>query len=244
MEKITAVIVDDEPEARDIIERLLSDFADVHVMAKDESVNKAVSSIFKFHPDLVFLDIDMPVKNGFDLVKEIKELGLNPTIIFVTAYNHYAIDAIKHAAFDYLVKPVDIDDLKNSIDRYKEERKSNTSLARIENLLQALQVEKLKFSTRTGYIFINPAEIIYCQADGNYTDLYLTTEEKQTVTVNIGRLEHLLPPAKFSKINRSVIINKQYLTELNRKERQCILKVNDEEISFSVPSKFLSLTDF
>ena len=243
MEKITAIIVDDEPEARDIIESLLSDFSDVKVLAKDESVNKAVHSIHEFNPDLVFLDIDMPVKNGFDLIREIKEYGLNPTIIFVTAYNHYAIDAIKHAAFDYLVKPVDIDDLKNSIDRYKEERKSNTSLARIENLLQALQVEKLRFSTRTGYIFINPAEIIYCQADGNYTDLFLANDEKQTITINIGRLEHLLPPSKFSKINRSVIINKQYLTAINRKEKQCILRVNEEDILFGVPSKFLSLID-
>jgi DNA-binding LytR/AlgR family response regulator len=243
MEKITAVVVDDEPEARDIVANLLSDFSDIHVLAKADSVDNAVKSIRENNTDLVFLDIDMPRKNGFDLVRELKTLGLNPTIIFVTAYNHFAIEAIKHSAFDYLVKPVDIDDLKKSIERYKVERKSDTCLARIENLLQALQVEKLRFSTRTGYIFINPAEIIYCQAEGNYTDLYLTTEEKQTVTINIGRLEQILPNSKFSKINRSVIINKQYLTEINRKEKKCILRVNDEEILFCVPAKYIGLLE-
>jgi len=243
MEKITAVIVDDEPEARDIVESLLSDFSDIQVLAKEESVNKAVKSIREYDPDLVFLDIDMPRKNGFDLVREIKELDINPAIIFITAYNQFAIEAIKHAAFDYLVKPVDIDDLTQTIERYKVDRKAAGSLDRIENLLQALQVEKLKFSTRSGYIFVNPAEIIYCQAEGNYTDIFLASGEKQTITINIGRLENILPNTKFSKINRSVIINKQFLTEINRKDKKCILRVNDENISFCVPPKYINELD-
>jgi len=243
MERITAIIVDDEPAARDLMANLLSDFADIQVLAKDNNVNKGINSICKYNPDLVFLDIDMPRKNGFDLVREIKELGIIPTIIFVTAYNQYAIEAIKHAAFDYLVKPIDIDDLKQSIERFKVERKSISSLDRIENLLQALQEEKLKFTTRTGYIFINPAHIIYCQASGNYTDLFLTNENKQTVTINIGRIEHMLPETKFSKINRSVIINKLFLSEINRKDKKCILRLKEEKISFCIPPKYISLLD-
>jgi DNA-binding LytR/AlgR family response regulator len=243
MEKITAIIVDDEPEARYIIASLLADFSDVEVLSKEESVDLALIAVRKLKPDLIFLDIDMPKKNGFELIRELREYNLNPTIIFITAYNQFAIEAIKHAAFDYLVKPVDIDDLKQSIERYKVERKSTVSLDRIENLLHALQEEKIKFSTRTGYIFINPAEIIYCQADGNYTDLFMTNDEKQTVTINIGRLEHLLPETKFSKINRSVIINKQFLAEINRKDKKCILRVNDEDISFCIPLKYISSLD-
>ena len=241
MEKITAIIVDDEPEARYIIASLLADFSDVEVLSKEESVDRALIAVRRLKPDLIFLDIDMPKKNGFELVRELRKYNLNPTIIFITAYNQFAIEAIKHAAFDYLVKPVDIDDLKQSIERYKVERKSTDCLGRIENLLQALQEEKLKFSTRTGTTYINPAEIIYCQADGNYTDLYLTGDEKQTVTINIGRLEYILPETKFMKINRSVIINKQFLTEINRKDKKCILCVNDEEISFCIPPKYIKL---
>ncbi|MCD4664888.1 MAG: LytTR family DNA-binding domain-containing protein, partial [Bacteroidales bacterium] len=243
MEKIKAIIVDDEPDARDIIASLLSDFSDVEVLSKEESVDKALTTVRRLKPDLIFLDIDMPKKNGFELVKELRDYNLNPTIIFITAYNQYAIEAIKHAAFDYLVKPVDIDDLKQSIERYQVERKSVASLDRIENLLQAFQEEKLKFSTRTGSVFINPAEIIYCQADHNYTDLFMTNEKKQTVTISVGRLEQILPQTKFSKINRSVIINKQFLTEINRKDKKCILRVNDEDISFCMPAKYISELD-
>lgn len=241
MEKITAIIVDDEPEARDIIASLLSDFSDVEVLSKDESVDQALISIKNLQPEVVFLDIDMPRRNGFELIRELKENNLSPAIIFVTAYNQFAIDAIKHSAFDYLVKPVDIDDLNQSIERFKNEQREDSSLDRIENLLQALQEEKLKFSTRTGFVFINPAEIIYCEADHNYTNLFLSNSEKQTVTLNVGRMEHILPSTKFSKINRSVIINKQYLAEINRKEKKCILKVNDEEISFCMPLSYLKL---
>ncbi len=242
MEKIKAIIVDDEPDARDIIADLLSDFSDVEVLSKEESVDKALTVVRRLKPDLIFLDIDMPKKTGFDLIRELKEYNLNPAIIFVTAYNEYAIEAIKHAAFDYLVKPIDIDDLKQSVERYKKERNSAPRLDRIETLLKSMQEERLKFSTRTGYIFIDPSEIIYCQAHHNYTDLIMTNDKKQTVIVNIGRIENMLPKAKFIKVNRSVIINKQFLTEINRKEKKCILRVNDEDISFCMPKEYIKLT--
>ena len=177
MEKIKAIIVDDEPEARDIIASLLADFGDVEVLSKDESVDDAYLSIVRHEPDLVFLDIDMPKKNGFELIHKLKASKYSPAVIFITAYNQFAIDAIKHAAFDYLLKPVDIDELKRSIVRYKEEVRSKSTLSRIENLLQALQEEKIRFNARTGTIYINPAEIVYCQADGNYSDLYLSDKD-------------------------------------------------------------------
>lgn len=241
MEKIKAIIVDDEPEARDIISNLLSDFSDVEVLSKDENVDQALESVRNHNPDLIFLDIDMPNKDGFELLKKLKETPYDPSIIFVTAYNQFAIEAIKHSAFDYLLKPVDIDELKQSIRRYKSDVKAMSSLSRIENLLQALQQEKLKFSSRTGSIFLNPADIIYCQADGNYTDLFMAGGAKQTVTMNIGRMEILLPHNQFKKISRSIIINKQYLSEINRKEKVCKLCVNNESISLKIPSKYISL---
>ena len=243
MEKISAIIVDDEPEARDIIASLLNDFTEIEVVSQEQSVDHALGSVLKLKPDLIFLDIDLPKKNGFELIRELRKYNLFPTIIFITAYNQFAIEAIKHAAFDYLVKPVDIDDLKQSIERYKSERRSVATLDRIENLLQALQEDKIKFSTRTGYDFISPAEIIYCQADHNYTDLFLIYDRKQTVTTNLGRVEFMLPDRKFLKINRSVIINKQFLTGINRKDKKCILRVNDEEISFCIPKNYIAMLE-
>jgi DNA-binding LytR/AlgR family response regulator len=240
MEKITAVIVDDEPEARELMKSLLSDFSDVEVVAANENVDKALISITNLKPDLLFLDIDMPGKNGFDLLHELKSFALHPTIIFVTAYNQFAIQAIKHAAFDYLVKPVDIDDLKSTIDRFKGDHQSVSSLKRIENLLQNLQDDKLRFSTRSGFIFISAADIVYCQAEGNYTDLHFANGEKQTITVNVGRLDGQLSSSKFTRISRSLIINQHYLAEVRRKDKLCILRVNDRVIELPVSSKFLN----
>jgi two-component system LytT family response regulator len=239
VEKIRAIIVDDEPEAREIMMHLLTDLEEVEILARDSNVEDAYQSVATHKPDLVFLDIAMPEKDGFSLLSKLKESEHTPSIIFVTAYNQFAIKAIKHAAFDYLMKPVDVDELRQSIVRFKKERHAQASLSRIENLLQALQEEKLCFNSRTGSVYLNPADIVYSEADGNYSILHLFDRKKITLTINIGRLLESLPPMKFSKISRSLIINKQYLSEVNRKEKTCILKVNDEEIRLNLSSRYL-----
>lgn len=241
MEKIKAIIVDDEPEAREIMERLLQDFGEVEVVSSNASVGEAFASVVKYNPDLVFLDIDMPVQDGFVLIEMLRKTQFMPTFIFVTAYNQFAIEAIKHAAFDYLLKPVDIDELKRSISRYREQFRSETTLSRIERLLISLQEEKIHFNTRTGTIYLNPADVIYCEADGNYSTLFLAGDARQTVTMNIGRLEEVLPVDRFAKISRSVIINKSYLSEINRKEKVCKLKVRGDCITLHISRRYLNV---
>ncbi len=240
MEKIKAIIVDDEAEARDIMSNLLKDFPQVEVLARDAGVDEAFLSIKKYRPDLVFLDIDMPGKSGFELIRMLKPTIFRPAFIFITAYNQFAIEAIKHAAFDYLLKPVDMEELRSSIERYKEEVGNKTELGRIENLLLSLQEEKISFSSRSGTLYLYPDDITYCQADGNYTTLYLVGKSPQTVTMNLGRLEANLPTARFAKISRSLIINKRYLSEIKRKEKKCSLLVENELISLNIASKYIS----
>jgi len=113
------------------------------------------------------------------LISELKRLKVFPTIVFVTAYNNFAIDAIKQSAFDYLVKPIDFDDLKNTILRFRTEKRCNPFEEKIDNLLSFIKQEKLSFKTKTGGIFINPQEIVYCQADGNYVDIFI--DENRTL---------------------------------------------------------------
>jgi two-component system LytT family response regulator len=170
----------------------------------------------------------------------LKPTAFRPTYIFITAFNQFAIEAIKHSAFDYLLKPVDRDELRASISRYKEEAGSNVALERIETLLQALQEDKIMFSSRTGNLYLKPDDIAYCKADGNYTTLFLATKKEQTVTINLGRLIKILPSAQFAKISRSLIINKRYLSEINRKERTCILLVKDESIILNISPRYIS----
>jgi two-component system LytT family response regulator len=181
----------------------------------------------------------MPVKTGFDLVNELKNYDVFPTVIFVTAFDKYAIEAIKHAAFDYLVKPVDVNDMQLCISRYKAEESHKHFTEKIENLLTNISKKKVKFNTREGFVFIDIDEIISCIAARNYTNIYLSYDnEKQTVTMNLGRLLEMLP-ANFIRINKSTVINKNFLKEVNRKTKKCKLVHNAKEYIFDIPKSYI-----
>ena len=125
MEPIRAVIVDDEPEAIEFLGSMIDDLSqeeDIRVIAGDTSAASALNTILKLKPEIVFLDIDMPGKNGFELAEEIVNHNMNPAIIFVTAFDKFAVRAIRHSAFDFLLKPVDPDELRLAISRYKKNK--------------------------------------------------------------------------------------------------------------------------
>jgi DNA-binding NarL/FixJ family response regulator len=125
MGPITTILVDDEPEALERLEFLLNYFKEIKILAKFTNVDKALEGVIKLKPDIVFIDVEMPEKNGFEFVREIKDKNVFPAFIFVTAYEQYAIKAIKESAFDYLIKPIDIDELSQTIKRFsnrKEEK--------------------------------------------------------------------------------------------------------------------------
>jgi len=117
--KINCIIVDDETEALDRMESLLKHFEQIAILSKEWDAERAIQTIVDIVPDIVFIDVEMPKKTGFDVVREAREKNVFPTFIFVTGYNQYAIKAIKNAAFDYLLKPVDIDELAEAIERYE-----------------------------------------------------------------------------------------------------------------------------
>lgn len=118
---INALIVDDEEDARDILERVLMRLNNINIVGKAAYADEGFEMALKRNPDIIFLDIQMPGKDGFGLVEQLKKFNLKTTIIFVTAHVEYAINALKVAAFDYLLKPVEFSDLKNTIQRYREE---------------------------------------------------------------------------------------------------------------------------
>lgn len=122
MTKINCIIVDDEREALDRFETLLKHFGQINILSKEWNAESAIQRIIDFTPDIVFLDMEMPCKTGFDVVNEVRLQKVNPTFIFVTGYNQYAIKAIKTGAFDYLLKPVDIDELAEAVKRYEYQR--------------------------------------------------------------------------------------------------------------------------
>lgn len=122
MEKCTCIIVDDEIKVADRLKHLILDFTDLDVLHVETNPEKAIEHICKSNPDIVFLDIEMPKKSGFEVIDEVKKSEFHPEFIFVTAFDHYAIKAVKEHAFDYLMKPVDVDELKECIVRYKRKK--------------------------------------------------------------------------------------------------------------------------
>lgn len=240
--KITAIIVDDEKSAQEVLVELLSTIPGVEVLDRLTNVDDALVSVLKHVPDLIFLDIELPGKNGFELIHELINYKIRPQIIFVTAFNEYAISAIHHSAFDYLLKPINPDDLQASIDRFRRYRADSDVLERLENLLRQLKHEKIRFNNRTGFIYIDPDEIIYCEADGNYTNIYLDRDQKENITQNLGSVEGMMND-QFIKISRSTIINLKYLSRVCRKSRICFLEKNKIKYKVEVSKSYLKSFD-
>jgi two-component system LytT family response regulator len=245
MEKpITAIIIDDEQEACDLLENLLDKHPEIIVIGAVNSVDEGVRCFVENQPDIVFLDVQMPQKNGFEFLHEINEFNIETTIIFVTAYHEFAIEAIRHAAFDYLLKPINQIELKKAILRYQNKTNAESFKKNIPELLENIKgLNKIQLNTRTGYKFLDPDDIIYLQADGNYCIIHLKTSNFIS-TLNLGKVEEIIPTNYFLRISRSLIINKKYLTSVDRKKRTCLIEFNDEKILLEIAKSFLKQLKF
>ena len=230
------IIVDDEPHAVDQMRKLLSEENRLEVIAGLSDPQEAVEEIIRTLPDLLFLDIQMPGMNGFELVTRLKEAGVHPAVVFVTAYDHFAVDAIRAAAFDFLLKPVDKKELHLCLDRFFADREKNDLETRYLDLLKAVNPhQKVRFSTPGGFVVLNMSDIVYIQADWNYARVFLGAGKTESLTMNLGAVEKRLPMTQFMRVNRSVIVNLQYLKHVKRVTRKCILEKDGEEFSFPIP---------
>ena len=229
------LIIDDDPGAIDILTCLLEDFEEITEVKSANGVDQGITQIMKRLPDLVFLDIDMPGKNGFEFIHELNQLGLSTTIIFQTAHSKYSIDAIRHAAFDYLLKPVDPVELKKSIHRFHNQEENKTK--------DMHTLQKVRFSTRGGSIYLDTEEILYIQAEGNYSELFLANGHTKVVTLLLSQVLDLLPESQFMRISRSAGVNLRYMRELDRKKRLLILDVEGKKIQLKVAQKYLNVVE-
>ena len=235
-QRFRTVIIDDEPNALKVLEELFTRFPEIEVVGKTHYPMEAVDIIKELEPDALFLDIEMPGKTGFDILDELTELGLSPKVVFVTGFSEYAIRAIRYAAFDYLLKPVALEELKHVIGRL---HLKNTGPARDEQvrlLKEGISSSKvLKFSSTGGFFVVKPEDILYIKADWNFAEIHFEGDKQQTSTMSIGAIEALLPAGHFFRISRSVIINVTLLTRVNRKKRLAVLTKNGREYCFMIP---------
>jgi two-component system LytT family response regulator len=212
---ITALLVDDEKKNRDSLKKLLTEYCPaVEVIGEAGSVEEAILFLRKQKPGLVFLDVEMPNGSGFDLLRQVDRIDFK--IIFVTAHSHYAIKAIRFSAVDYLLKPVDTDDLIAAVKKASEENVNTEEHYKgLLNNLSTTTSYKLAIPIKDGFAFLAPDEIIRLQADGTYTHIYTSTE-KYTGTKNIKEYEQLLADQNFFRSHNSHLINLKHVKRFSR----------------------------
>jgi len=217
---IKVLIIDDEESTVNVIKMLLQktvpEVKEIHTAVGSAN---GLNAIRQLHPELIFLDIEMPLMNGFELLEKFPVHTWD--VIFVTAYDHYAIKAIKYSALDYLLKPVDAEELKQAVERFILKRINIEQRREIyDNLLHNLRTEKesdykLAISTTEGTFFLKPDEIIRCEADGNYTKFHLKDKRPILASKTLKEYDEILSEQQFIRVSRGDLVNRKYITSFS-----------------------------
>lgn len=229
---IDAIIIDDEKKAITALKNDLELYCpEVRVEA---TFNKALDALVFLQSNtthVIFLDIDMPVMNGFDFIKEIKH-PINAQIIFVSAYNEFAVRAFKVNALDYLLKPVDPVELQNAIRKVMERgRILPDQESRLKNLIHNPN-GKLALPVNNGYHLVDPSHIIYCKAAGAYTQIVMQNEKSFLISKNLGRAQELMPP-EFERVHQSYLVNLSHIKKFRKGESPEAIMINNDVIKVS-----------
>jgi two-component system LytT family response regulator len=242
-QKLNSLIIDDEENARILLSKLLEETLLFKEIRLSQSVDAAYTELKRYEPDIIFLDIKMPGKDGFAFIQDLPQSFMLDRIVFVTAYDQYAIKAIKNQAFDYLLKPVNRKELKQCLTRFIE-RKQKEVKAEIPHTIyeQHERITRIRVNTRNGTLFINPADILFCKAEGNYTTV-CTGKKHHLCSMNLGKVAELLPNSGFIRVGRSYIVNFEYITMLDRKECTIILVRDGESVTVKIPRQHLKDLD-
>lgn len=207
---INTIIIDDENNGAEVLQLILEQHCpDVKIIAIENSAESGIRSILHLKPDLVFLDIEMPTATGFEVINATS--SVNYEVVFTTAYEHYAIKAFKTKAVDYLLKPIDIDELKSSIERVKERLQSNNghSLKQMSDIINNTihKPKKISIPSQEGLIFIDTDNIIRLEAESNYTHVFLKDKRKITASKTLKHFEELLHNYNFCRVHSTHIVN-------------------------------------
>lgn len=237
---INCIIVDDEFKSRESLQILLTDFCEnVTVKALCESVDEGVKAIREHKPDMVFLDIQMHRETGFDLLNKIENIDFE--VVFTTAHSEYAIKAFKFCALDYLLKPIDLEELRQSIAKVNDRLHQDISL-RLEQLMKSLspsqnQINKIALPTASGLTFVHIEHILYCEAVSNYTKFFLEDGSVHMVSRTLKEYDAMLSGHNFCRIHNSYLINLNAIREYVRGEGGYVVLTNNITLDVSKRKK-------
>jgi two-component system, LytTR family, response regulator len=235
-----AVLIDDERDALEMLEWSIKKFApQVEIVAMCDSALDGIEKIKALKPELVFLDIEMPQLNGFDLLEKLGKYEFE--VIFITAYNQFGIKALKICALDYLLKPIDGDELKTAVEKALS-KKSKTSSMQLEMLMSYFKPDKprtrrIALTASDHLIFVDTNDIVYCESDSNYTTFFLAKGEKVVISKTLKDVEEILEGSDFFRIHASYLINMKHVSKFTRGDGGYVVMSNNQHITVSRKKK-------
>lgn len=244
---IKAIIVEDEYHPRETLkQKITEDHPDIEVIKMCENAENALVEILRLQPELIFLDIQLPGNNGLWLADQLLKMRCDsftpPAIIFTTAYtdSEYLLNAIKLAAVDYLVKPILINDLTLALDRFREQRGNPVALS--SSLAESIKHEKMfSFRNFSGLILLKPENIAYVEADGNYSIIALANGETEDIYERLGEIEKKLTDKSFIRLGKSVIVNREYIRQIDSKHSCLKLITPQSSFTVAIPKNYVKI---
>jgi two-component system LytT family response regulator len=235
---VKAIIIDDEPNNIRNLQLLLGEHClEVECVAAATNANDARSVILLHRPEIVFLDIQMPDENGFELLQSLYDRSFE--VVFVTGFDQYGIQAIKFSAIDYLLKPINIHELKDAVEKAGQKIAYKKHNERLENLLEFMQQKdnrkehKIALASAREIRFVNPADIVYCEASNNYTIFQLHSSEKLTISKPLFEYDELLKDYGFIRCHNSYLVNRNYVKSIIREKGDILLLETGDQVPVS-----------
>ncbi len=244
---IRTVIIDDEPDGRETIRLALEQYCpDITIGGIYATPEDGLDGIRKVKPDLVFLDVQMPHLSGFDVLQQLPSVDFD--VIFVSAYDQYAIKAIRFSALDYLLKPIDVDDLMRAVHKVKQRLETKRSSFQVESVLHNIRrnehrMERIAVPSLSGIDFFEVDDIVCCQAAGSYATIHLKGGRQHTVSRNLKDFENLLGESGFCRVHHSYLINIRHVTRYVKGDGGYVLLTGGHHVDISRRKKeeFLAL---
>ncbi|NRB60753.1 MAG: response regulator transcription factor [Winogradskyella sp.] len=242
--KLNAILVEDEETSRKILRNYLSKYCpNINVLGEAANIEEGLVLIRNNDLDVVFLDVEMPYGNAFDLLEKVGDINFET--IFVTAYNHYAIEALNAHASYYLMKPISIDELIKAVDYVTEIRTKEEALQDQVLVPKTNKVDgKITIPQQDGFEVIDTSDILFCKADDNYTEIYLNTNRKKLVSKTLKYIEESLKDANFARVHKSYLVNVDEVVKYVKGKGGSVVLSNGKEIMVSASKKSELLSYF